>query len=89
MAAGPTLEEAVRLHQAGKLSEANDLYRAILDREPDNANALHLSGAVALQQDLQIMLLFTMVEPPRALQKDTNTIQKGQREIKSLFRHPF
>ena len=51
MAGGPTLNEAVSLHQAGRLDEAKDLYRDILARDPQNANALHLSGALALQQD--------------------------------------
>ena len=38
---------AVRHHQSGRLQEAGDGYRQVLDVEPDNANALHLYGLLA------------------------------------------
>jgi len=44
------LTEAVRLHQAGQLEQAAALYRKVLATHPDNADALHLLGMVALQQ---------------------------------------
>jgi Flp pilus assembly protein TadD/2-polyprenyl-3-methyl-5-hydroxy-6-metoxy-1,4-benzoquinol methylase len=44
------LTEAVRLHQAGQLDQAAALYRNVLATRPDNADALHLLGMVALQQ---------------------------------------
>jgi Flp pilus assembly protein TadD/2-polyprenyl-3-methyl-5-hydroxy-6-metoxy-1,4-benzoquinol methylase len=44
------LEEAVRRHQAGQIEQAALLYRKVLAADPDNANALHLLGMVALQQ---------------------------------------
>ena len=40
----------MRLHQAGQLQQAAALYRAVLTRDPDNADANHLLGMVALQQ---------------------------------------
>ncbi|MFN4165195.1 MAG: tetratricopeptide repeat protein [Ferrovibrio sp.] len=43
------LQIAVHLHQAGKLAEASQLYRAVLDQQPDNDDALHLLG-MALEQ---------------------------------------
>ncbi len=43
------LSEAVACHQAGKLTEAEALYRRVLDREPGNADALHLLGVAAHQ----------------------------------------
>lgn len=43
------LAKALSLHQKGALSEARALYREILEREPDNHEALHLLGALALQ----------------------------------------
>ncbi len=43
------LAQALRLHQQGKLREAFQIYSAILDRDPDNAPALHLSGVVLHQ----------------------------------------
>lgn len=38
------LQEAVRLHQSGRIAEAESRYRAILAREPANADALHYLG---------------------------------------------
>ncbi|SEI78284.1 Tetratricopeptide repeat-containing protein [Allopseudospirillum japonicum] len=44
--------EAVRLHQAGELDEAGELYRHILDEDPNNGFAMHLLGVIALDQDM-------------------------------------
>lgn len=38
---------AVQHHRAGRLAEAEGIYRRILDAEPGNADALHLLGVVA------------------------------------------
>jgi predicted TPR repeat methyltransferase len=43
------LNKAVALHQAGKLAEADALYKKILDAQPDNPDALHMSGVIAQQ----------------------------------------
>lgn len=45
------LEEALRLHQEGRLLEAEPLYRKLLQRQPREFVALHLLGALKLQQD--------------------------------------
>ena len=45
------LERAVDLHRRGQLGEAETLYLGLLENEPDNANALHLLGALKLAQD--------------------------------------
>jgi tetratricopeptide (TPR) repeat protein len=44
------LTEAVRSHQAGRLSEAARLYDHILKTDPKHSDALHLRGLVASQQ---------------------------------------
>ena len=36
-------------HQAGRLSEAESIYRCILEAQPDNGDALHLLGLIAHQ----------------------------------------
>jgi tetratricopeptide (TPR) repeat protein len=44
-----TLKQAFALQQSGRLTEAEQLYRATLKRDPDNADAWHLLGRIALQ----------------------------------------
>ena len=50
MSPRPTLDEAVGLHQSGRLEDAEKLYHDILEREPDNPDALHLLGVLNLQR---------------------------------------
>ena len=45
-----TIQDAAQLHQAGRLDEAEAIYHAILEAEPENPDALHLSGVVAHQR---------------------------------------
>jgi predicted TPR repeat methyltransferase len=44
------MQAALQLHQAGKLEAAENLYRDILSRDPNHADALRLLGMIALQQ---------------------------------------
>ena len=51
---------AVRSHQAGRLEEAEPLYRQILQQRPDHAEAMHYLGVIAqqrgqAQQAMQLM----------------------------------
>src|SRR6185436_8688559 len=43
------LDLALQHHQAGRLQEAEALYRNILRAKPDHADALHLLGVIAHQ----------------------------------------
>lgn len=43
------MERALQLHQAGRLAEAETAYRAVLARDPENAEALHFMGVLAYQ----------------------------------------
>ena len=43
------LEAGLRLHEAGRLAEAEAAYRRILAADPDHAGALHLLGVIAFQ----------------------------------------
>ena len=43
------LAAAMQYHQAGRLREAEALYRGILQESPDNPHALHLLGVIAHQ----------------------------------------
>jgi len=44
------LESGVSHHQAGRLAEAEALYRQVLAEQPDHADALHLLGVLAGQK---------------------------------------
>jgi tetratricopeptide (TPR) repeat protein len=46
-----TLQEALDLHQAGRLDAAEQAYRAHLETQPDDADALHLLGVLRQQRD--------------------------------------
>jgi tetratricopeptide (TPR) repeat protein len=47
---GPmNLESAFELHQAGRYADAGRGYQALLDRDPDNPDALHLFGVMHYQ----------------------------------------
>lgn len=46
-----TLAQAVELHQTGALQQAEQLYTAILAREPEHADALHLLGLINFAND--------------------------------------
>jgi protein O-GlcNAc transferase len=44
-----SIQVAAAHHQAGRLPDAERIYREILQAEPNNADALHLLGVIALQ----------------------------------------
>ena len=56
-APGPAAPDAFRkanqLHQAGRLDEAEKIYRQILEADPGHADALHFLGVLAHQKDRQ------------------------------------
>jgi protein O-GlcNAc transferase len=43
------MQVAVEHHQAGRLAEAERIYRQVLAQQPDHAGALHLLGVLATQ----------------------------------------
>lgn len=47
----PALAEAARHHQAGRLGEAENLYRQILSIEPNQVEVIYLLGALCAQAD--------------------------------------
>ncbi|MBN1569445.1 MAG: tetratricopeptide repeat protein [Acidobacteria bacterium] len=49
-AAKPNINDAVKLHQAGRLDEAEAVYRQILAVEPAQSDAIHLLGVIAYQR---------------------------------------
>jgi len=66
-----TLDLARRHHQAGRVAEAQTLYRQILARQPNHADALHLLGMVEHQKGrsaaaLELIQRAIQIEPNRA-----------------------
>ena len=56
----PRFEDALRLHQAGRLQEALALYRGVLEANPNHADSLHLLGEIAFRvgsQDLAVEMV--------------------------------
>ncbi|MFZ0572555.1 MAG: tetratricopeptide repeat protein [Rhodomicrobium sp.] len=43
-------EQALKLHQSGRLAEAETIYRALLEKDAMDAEALHLLGVLACQR---------------------------------------
>ena len=43
----PAIDQAIRLHQAGRVAEAERIYRQVLAQDPANPDALHLLGLIA------------------------------------------
>ena len=58
------LNNAVRLHEQGRLDEAEAMYRQLLEISPEHTDVLHLLGMLALQRksfDSAIDLLYKAV----------------------------
>ena len=78
-----SLELAIQHHQAGRLSEAETIYRGILSREPTHADALHLLGAIALQSgklDASIELIQRAISVKPAAPNYLSNLGKALRE---------
>lgn len=43
------IEKAINYHQSGHLHEAENLYKSVLQQQPENPDALHLFGVIAHQ----------------------------------------
>lgn len=50
MSDNPLFDQALALHQDGRVAEADKLYRRLLQQQPDHPGALHLLGVVRQQQ---------------------------------------
>jgi Flp pilus assembly protein TadD len=44
-----TFDEGLALHRAGRLTEAREIYRRVLEMQPGHADAHHLAGVIAYQ----------------------------------------
>ncbi len=85
------LKEAFALHAQGKLAEAERAYAELLRRQPDNFQALHLCGVLALQrgqveQAIALLSRSLALEPrqPLAHRDLGNALQQSQRFAEAL-----
>jgi len=46
----PSFAAGLEHHRAGRLAEADAIYRQVIAREPENVDALHFCGVIAFQQ---------------------------------------
>lgn len=65
------LKLGLQYHRAGRLTQAEEMYRKVLEAEPDNADALHLFGVLAHQAGraevaLEAIGLALHLDPDRA-----------------------
>src|SRR5512142_2720187 len=47
--ANEAIQAALQHHQAGRLEQAAEIYQQVLQRQPENADALHLLGLISHQ----------------------------------------
>ena len=67
-----TLDDALALHEAGRLDAAEAAYRTLLAAQPDDAEALHLLGVLHHQREqhaaaLELLAQAVALKPERAL----------------------
>jgi tetratricopeptide (TPR) repeat protein len=63
---GQLMQTALQHHQAGRLQQADAIYRQILRTHPDHPDALHLSGLIAYQEGRTRMAVELIARAVRA-----------------------
>ena len=86
-----TLQEAVSLHQQGRLRDAEKLYTRALKAAPDNFDALHLLGLIKAQsgqmgEAYRLMSTALKINPnaPDALINIANVLHALKRDAEAL-----
>lgn len=70
------LQEAVAHHRAGRLAQAETCYRRVLAAQPNQFDALHLSGTVALQQGRAVAAVELLARAHRASPKHATCMMR-------------
>jgi len=82
-----SLQQAVALHQQGRLFEAEALYDAVLKAAPRNFNALHLLGVLRHQQGRSVEALELIAAALRAQSGSVEALSNYGVVLDSLGRH--
>src|SRR6266702_663171 len=83
----PAIEIAIQHHRAGRLSEAEDMYRQILATHPDHFDALHLLGVISYQAskyDEAVRLITKATEQNSAAFPAFNNLGMAYRSLTDL-----
>jgi tetratricopeptide (TPR) repeat protein len=90
---GQAIDKALELHREGKLEESKDIYIKILQKEPNNFEALHFLGVIAHQckdHQLAIDLISKSIEimpkNPVALSNLGNALKELNRFDEAIFK---
>jgi len=86
-----TVRAGLAHHQAGRLDQAEALYRKALEKDPDHADALHLLGVIAYQSGqigpaIQLIerALPALIELPDAHLNHGNALQRAGRVAEAV-----
>ena len=69
-----TLQQALQLHQSGRLAEAEPIYRSILAQNPNQPDAVHLLG-VLFWQTSRVREALPLLRQARLLQPDSADVR--------------
>jgi predicted O-linked N-acetylglucosamine transferase (SPINDLY family) len=82
------IQNGVAHHQAGRIVQAEEIYRQVLDRDPANPDALHLLGVIAGQLGkpdvaIQFILRAVGIQPGNAAFRNNlaNALKDGGRHV--------
>src|SRR5262245_6969588 len=85
MAVQAKLNQGVALHQQGKLAEAERCYNEVMQRQPNNFDALHLLGVIALQTqrtERGIQLIKKAIGQNTSVAAAYNNLGNGLKDLK-------
>ncbi len=82
-----SLNQAVREQQSGNLSEAEERYRAILAREPNNTDALHLLGTLLWSRNKSSVEALGLVLQALQLRPDAPVIRHNYASMLTTTGH--
>ena len=81
------LERAVRFHTDGELERAEQLYQSILERSPDDFDALHLLGVLRHQQNRSLEALDLLEAALRRIPGSADALSNRAIVLKTLDRY--